>query len=341
MELGAVREGGRRKSFKIKDGDNVYRILPPMGKLAKKGMWNQYYRVAWGYKTSDGKLKPFQDPRQVNYNTKMVEVESAAHMFLEGLKAKKESVVEALKKDPQNQSLREQAKKLVEDIKAYNIESKYYVNVVNLQGEIGLLKIGKNALDLLKTEIENAKKDNAGQHPVGSLERGLFFNIRRTNSTGNFQDTKYQVTVYQENVDLGNGRIVKENKTHTMDAAFIARLEDEAFDLSDLYPRPTAAQVERMVKEGPTAVDEILGSNAQAVDDDGDDESTASSTQTQSSTQASAPQTQAAPPVQQAPATQAAPVQQQAATVTTPPPGPAATGDLSQDAFLKSIGAIP
>ena len=31
------KKGG--KSFKIGDGDNVFRILPPCGNLAKEGVW--------------------------------------------------------------------------------------------------------------------------------------------------------------------------------------------------------------------------------------------------------------------------------------------------------------
>lgn len=343
MELGKAKYGNGKTVFKIQDGDNVFRILPPMGKLARAGKWNQYYRVEWGYKNSAGKNRPFQDVRKVNFQSKMVEVESAAHLRREALKAEKENLVKALRANPQDTAALARVKQVTEEIKRYNLDAKYYVNAIDLTGKIGLLKLGSRAFKALKTQIDDLRK--TGVDPL-SLENGRFFNFNRSNATGNFQDTAYQVTVYQENVQI-NGKTYKEDKVHVIDQAIIDRLDDEAFELSGMYPEVTAAQVERMVKEGATAVDAILGAgNETAQDDEGGEEEESSSAQTQ--TQASAPQTQAAPPVQQqAPVTQASPpVQQQQAaapaqTQSAPLAGPAATGDLSQDAFLKSIGAIP
>ena len=74
MELGKANYGTGKEIFKIMDGDNIYRILPPMGKLAKSGKWNQYYRVEWGFKNSAGKNRTFQDVRVVNFQTQMVEL---------------------------------------------------------------------------------------------------------------------------------------------------------------------------------------------------------------------------------------------------------------------------
>ena len=50
MKIGKPKYGNGKKIFKIKDGDNVYRILPPLGKLADAGKWSVYQKVEWGYK---------------------------------------------------------------------------------------------------------------------------------------------------------------------------------------------------------------------------------------------------------------------------------------------------
>src|SRR5690606_28568454 len=96
--------------------------------------------------------RPFADCRVTNYKTKMVEVESAAFVksaklkaMLAGLK-EKEKAGEVV--DPN------MLKKAEEMVQTYNIEGKHYVNAVNLQGEIGLLKIGAKAKQLLEEEMK-------------------------------------------------------------------------------------------------------------------------------------------------------------------------------------------
>lgn len=349
MELGKAKYGSGKNVFKIQDGDNVYRILPPMGKLAKAGKWHQYYRVEWGFKNSAGRNRPFQDVRKVNFQNKMVEVESAAHLQREALIAQKTALVAKLRANPTDTALLNQVKEVTESIKRFNLDAKYYMNAIDLSGKIGLLKLGSRAFKALKAEIDKLRK--TGVDPL-SVENGRFFNFNRTNDTGNFQDTAYQVTVYQENVQI-NGKTYREDKTHVLDQSIIDRLSDEAYELSGMYPEVTPAQVERMVKEGTPAVDAILGSgNEQGqADDDGEAVDTSSV-----SAPAAAPAQQAAPaPVaaapQEVPVAATVPASSPIAAtqiqtpVSTPTPTVpaavvAASKDLSEDAFLRSIGAL-
>ena len=65
MKLGQAKYGGeyvKKNNYKLKDGEQVYRILPPMGELAEQGRWSVFYNVHFGYKNSEGKLRPFQSP---------------------------------------------------------------------------------------------------------------------------------------------------------------------------------------------------------------------------------------------------------------------------------------
>lgn len=343
MELGKAKYGSGKTTFKIVDGDNVYRILPPMGKLAKSGKWNQYYRVEWGFKNSAGRNRPFQDVRDVNFQTKMVNVESAAHLQREALAARKTELVGLLRKDPTNAALKQQVTEVSEDIKRYNLDAKYYVNAIALDGKIGLLKLGSRAFKALKAEIDTLRK--SGVDPL-SIDDGRFFNFRRTNETGNFQDTAYQVTVYKEQVTVG-GETYEKAKKHVIDQSIIDRLSDEAFELSGMYPVVTAAQVERMVKEGASAVDQILGAdNDRGAADDSDDEgqqttSTPAQTQTAPATKVeAAPAKQEAAPTAPVAAEKITPATVAAATEVTTTAAPAAKGDLSEDDFLRSIGAL-
>lgn len=347
MELGKAKYGSGKHVFKIQDGDNVFRILPPMGKLAKKGKWYEYYRVEWGFKNTAGKNRPFQDVRIVNFQNQMVEQESAAHLQREAFKALKTDLVAKLRANPTDAGLKQQVAETTEAIKRYNLDSKYYVNAIDLTGKIGLLKIGSRAYKALKVEIEKLRK--TGVDPL-SIDNGRFFNFNRSNATGKFQDTAYQVTPYKENVEI-NGKTYQEDKVHVLDQSIIDRLSDEAYELSGMYPEVTPAQVERMVKEGATAVDEILGAGNETVsnDDGGDQEDTPATTTTVVNT-APATQPAAAAPAQEQKLAEkiisaTTPLSNVAATavqtpVTPPTQQPATKGDLSEDDFLRSIGAL-
>lgn len=253
MEVGKAKYGSGKNVFKVeKEKDNVFRILPPLGKLAKTGRWYQYYRIEWGYKGTDGKMRPFQDVRKVDFNTKMVEVESAAHMRREAIKKRQEEVVKDFRV---GQATKEQ----VDEIRAlgmrYNLDAKYYVNAVALDGKIGLLKLNSTQMNMLKAEIDKLLK--TGLDPLG-IENGIFFNFTKSNATGAIKDWTFSVSPYLQNQSDGSLRRV----THTMDQNFLKRLENEAFELAGMYPELTADQVEQLVKAGDqhgSLVDQFLG----------------------------------------------------------------------------------
>lgn len=254
MKLGTAKydsNGLGKKRFKIVDGDNVYRILPPMGSLADQGRWSQYWSVVWGYTNPEGKSVPFSDCRKTNYRTRMVEVESAAYLKTEKIKAQYEALKLAVKSgEAVDEKTLERMEKLAEK---FNIDNKHYVNAVNLQGEIGLLKIGAKAKQLLEEEIK--KLTAKGIDPL-SVDNGRYFNIFRS---GRGFNTVYQVTAYKEQRQMADGEIAEFAKTHKMDDAFISRLGAEAHDLGTLYSRPTPDQVSEIVNGANPDV--VLGIN--------------------------------------------------------------------------------
>lgn len=252
MEIGKPYSGNRKKDFKIEDGDNVYRILPPMGSLAKRGLWSVYYEVQWGFRGTNGKNRPFQDCRVVNRKTKMVEVESSAYLYRQFLIKQKDKIKELVS---QGKASKEQLKDALEMMKKYNLEARHYLNVVNLKGEIGRLKINNKFKKALDAEISKYK-NKYNEHPLvlGDGMTGVYFNFNRYNDTGRIQDYVFSVSLYRDAGDSETG------KTHTMDKAFINRLDSEASDLSTLFPCPTAEEVKRMVsnKDNPAAIDEVM-----------------------------------------------------------------------------------
>src|SRR5581483_1442309 len=336
--FGAAKFGGefvKRKWFKLKDGESTFRILPPMGDLAAEGRWSVFYNIHYGYKNSKGEMRTFQSPLVKNRKTKMIEVPDPALDRINQLKAELEKA-----KAEGNKELADKLLKLVGGSKSrFNLDSNHYLNVIDEQGNIGILKIRHRAMLALQATIKGLRDKQI--EPL-SPENGRFFTFRRS---GNALETVYQVEVKKKQLHVEGLGTVEQDIVHSITDDIAARcltrnkdgsfLYKEAARLDSLFKKPTAEEVARIVKEGEKAVDEILdkkneataaaqatGQTYQETDADIEDEYGTTGTpaaQTQASAPASAPTT---------PATQATAAPAPAAA--TPPAAQAATSQVAQ-----------
>lgn len=340
--------GGKKTYFKMKDGDNVYRILPPLGELADKGIWSVFYNVHYGYKNSDGKLRPFQSSLIKNYKTKMIEASDAALERIEKLKAQ---LAEA--KASGNTVLVQKLNEFVGPKGSFNLDNNHYVNAVDAQGNIGILKIRHRAKQALDVVIKRLREK--GIDPL-SVDNGRFFVITRS---GTGLDTTFQVNVLTRTINVPNVGDVQQEVVHALDESIIARLAGEAADLGKLFKKPTPKQIARIVTEGAVAVDEILdgkgqGTTGSSGGEDYDD-SAEYAEESGSTAQSAAPAAPASAPVAAAPVTPpitvTAPVQAAAQAAPAPVSAPvtanvasststtaAQVNEMSDADFLKSLG---
>jgi hypothetical protein len=251
VKLGKPKyEQNNRNYFSFGKDKNAFilRILPPMFELADAGKWSAYHRVEFGHVGTDNRMKPFLSPRVVNYE-KMVEVESDSHVRREKVKLQ-----EAQAKEEGNKAVQEQCKAF---LSKYNQDAKHYMNVVDLQGNVGLFKIGHNGMKALKKEIDRLRSE--GCDPIG-IENGRYFVFSRS---GKGRDTLYTCVEYKQKreVDDGvGGKILADVPfPHNIDSVILNKLSTDAFELTKVYPKITAAEETRIINEGATAVDEILG----------------------------------------------------------------------------------
>jgi len=337
MKIGNAKYGGgftKKTYFKLGDGESVFRILPPLGDLAEAGRWSVFYNVHYGYKNTQGKMRAFQSPLVKNRKTKMIEVPDAAAERIQLLMAKLEEA-----KKNKNESRVKELLTLVGGTKSlYNLDSHHYMNVIDLDGKIGILKIRHRAKLALDAEIERLRKE--GVDPL-SVDNGRFFVFRRT---GTALETTFQVTVYQESQVIA-GQKVKVEKVHALDDALIARLGREAGQLDKLFKRPTAEEVELIVKNSDIrtgvspACDEIFdkvqAAAAEEASSDEPDSDYQEPTAQGLGKSATAP-TQA--PTQAMPAPKAAPTPAPAQATPAPAARPVVQDDQSDADFLKSLG---
>lgn len=271
MKLGKPKhEQNTKNYFAFRKDQNTFtlRILPPMGELAESGKWSVYHRVEFGHTGTDGRMKPFLSPRVVNYDG-MVEVESQSHVRREQLKTKMEAA-----KASGDLATQEECNTL---LRKYNQDAKHYMNAVDLQGNVGLFKIGHRGYQALKAEIDRIRKTD-GVEPVG-IENGRFFVFSRS---GKGRDTVYTVQEYKQKQEMigpnGDKIVADVTFNHSVDEKLLNKLETDAFELNKVYPTVTAEQEARIVNEGATAVDEILGRKTQ---DKTETNSVSTSTQTE------------------------------------------------------------
>ena len=249
VKLGKPKyEQGTKNYFSFKKGQDMFilRILPPMGELADEGKWSVYHRVEFGYTGTDGRMKPFLSPRKVNYD-KMVEVESLAHVRREGIKAQ-----EAEAKASGNKALEEQCKTL---LSKYNQDAKHYMNAIDLQGNIGLFKIGHKGFQAFKAEIDRLRSE--GVDPVG-IDNGRYFVFARS---GKGRDTLYTTTEYKQKVTMeqgGESFVVDKPFPHAITPAIMSKLGTDSFELNKVYPSVTSEQEKLIVEGGPAGVDSVF-----------------------------------------------------------------------------------
>src|ERR1700677_486039 len=255
MKLGKAKYGGNKKQyFKLKDGKSTYRILPPMGELADDGIWSLYYRVHYGYTNAAGKSRPFESSLVKNQK-KMIESPDAAVERLDKLKAKYDEAKKAGDK-----KVTEMLGKLVGESKSrYNLDNNHYMNAIDTQGNIGVLKLRHTAKKALDTLIRDLRDKNID--PLDP-DNGRFFTFTRS---GSGRETTFAVAVATKTILVDGVGEVEQAIVHKLDESIISRLKSEAAELQKLFKKPTSEQVAQIVAEsnlqtGVSAnIDEILG----------------------------------------------------------------------------------
>lgn len=350
-KLGKANFGGnyvKRKFFKLKDGEASYRILPSIGFNGKEpdGKWSVFHKVHYGYKNTKGQMRVFLSPEVKNRKTKMIEVPDAALERIQKLKAELEKA-----KAAGNKALVEKLMELVGSMDAkYNLDNNHYLNVIDEQGNIGILKLRHRAKLALDATIKGLRDANI--EPL-DVETGRFFTFRRT---GTGLDTSFQVTVKKKRFKVEGVGEVEQDLVHVITDDILQRLEKEAADLDKIYKSLSAEDVARIVASSDIntgmspVIDELFddakaAASEPAIVDEDEYEDDASAAQaapavTPNPTPAPAQTAPAAAPAQAATVTTtvAAPATTAVKTATAPKTTAQAVTDQSDEEFLKSLG---
>jgi len=270
--FGEAKFGGNQThwfKFPKEGGSLILRILPPYGSLKQSGRWSQYYVTHFGYRDTKGKLRPFESSEVINRQTKMIEVPDAAMDRIKGLRMAQEKA-----KIEGNTEL---VKKIGEHLRIFNAKKAHYMNVMDLEGKIGVLSIPHKMKMALDAKIKEFQQK--GINPI-SAQGGRYFVFSRS---GTGVNTIHQVDIYR---DPNTDQQIVSNLTNEV----AERMKSEGMDLSNMYIKPTPEEIDEIVKANGGAVLEAVfarhSKNAKQMEitedyDDGDEngslESSASS----------------------------------------------------------------
>lgn len=243
----------KKKNFKIKDGSNIYRILPPFASFAQEGRWAIFESIHWGFKGTKG-LRTFRCPLKKNA-AKMVTTPCAECAVIAERLAEKDrqtKLLEAQGKTPAE--IKDFLKPLTEWLFSHNKDNKWYLNVQNLAGEIGRLAMPHKMYQALQAEIADLIKKRLD--PVGAAG-GVQFDFFRS---GTFNQTVHKVSTVKESITLDGGESVEKIKRMPLTEDTIKRMATEAYDLKDMFRTVTPEDVSRLVASGndPIVVDSVF-----------------------------------------------------------------------------------
>lgn len=204
-----------------------------MKSLAPHGKYAKYYRTHRGFRSTDGKQKPFICIEESDYKTKVIKVHCPVCDKVAELE---QEVVKFKQRGATDEQIREYRNK---NIFPFQSEGKYYLNVVNQENKIGVLSLGSKAfkaLEALALEQEKKGRDITGM-------QGVFLNFKKATRFKGDRDAVHSVEMFLQAGNDGSFRYV----THDITADFAARLGTEAADLGNLFKALDAEQIARIV----------------------------------------------------------------------------------------------
>ena len=273
VAIGVPTYGTKKKlNFKLADGENIYRILPPLFSLAAEGVWAVYQSVHWGSKGVKG-AKSFQCIQKTDYKTKMVKVQCPECDQIAQKLQSKNNAKEKFKAEGKTElEITDLVKPHTDWLYAHNLNKKWFVNAMTQDGKIGRLAIPHKMYVQLQLAISALVEK--GLDPIG-VSGGVWFNLVRT-GLGN--QTTHSVGVVEESMDVmveGKKIRVSTKKPAPLTEEVLSRLQAEASDLKEIARKLSYEDISRITNSGydPEVVDQVF-SRGEVFGDEGpsDDE---------------------------------------------------------------------
>jgi len=221
------------KRHTVKDGSNIFRILPPFGNVE---VHNNYpykkWSIAWLADPRTGKRRPFASPlTEGEENCPVKEYQEALRSFID----KKKATLEA--SGASKSTVKEALKGLHEIQWQIKVQHLYTYNACDKSGTVGLLEIKSTAQKALKkkmSEYISLYSQDPTSLASATDDSGVWFNFSKD---GTGKDTTYSVDFSKERFKDDQGRLVSVEDRSTLAPNVVESYEDLAYDLNTVYYR--------------------------------------------------------------------------------------------------------
>lgn len=244
LNLDSLKSRKEWKRHKVKDGHNVFRILPPFGE-ASNGYPYRKWQIIWGLVDPEsGRARPYSDSVLAEKRSPIVE-------FVNELKSRAEKMNAGLTAAGATED------EVAERLKGINTligdlvpRTSYIYNAVDKAGEVGLLELKATAHKDMKEKMNKYIQDyNQDPTSLNSADddSGVWFDVIRSNETGKFRDTKYSVEKVQTKKKDANGKISFVDDQSPLPDAVVENFENLAYDLSAIYQQKTYEELKEVL----------------------------------------------------------------------------------------------
>ena len=218
------------KRHKVKDGNNVFRILPPFGE-SSNGYPYKKWQIIWGLLDPEsGRARPFASSMTSEKKCPVTEYVQQLKKKAENLKAQ---LAAAGVSEEESKERLNALSKLISDLSPKTV---YVYNAADKSGDVGLLELKSTAHKKMKTEMGNYIQDyNQDPTSLNSDEKdsGVWFNVTRE---GLGRDTEYDVKrVTIKTKDANTGRMTFEDDRSPLPEAVVENYDNLGYDLSAVY----------------------------------------------------------------------------------------------------------
>lgn len=243
INMDALKSRREWKRHKVKDGNNVYRILPPFGE-SSNGYPYRKWQIIWGLTDPDsGRPRPFASSMTSEKKCPVTE-------YVQQLKKKAETLKSQLAaagvSEDQAKERLTGLNKLIQDLSPKTV---YIYNAADKSGEVGLLELKSTAHKKMKTEmaeyISTYNQDPTSLNSDDS-DSGVWFNITRQ---GVGRDTEYDVKrVALKSKNPTTGKITFEDDRSPLPDSVVENYDSLAYDLSGVYQVKTYQELAEILE---------------------------------------------------------------------------------------------
>lgn len=248
------------KRFYLKDGSNLYRVLPPNKSLKDRNKIAQYWSVIW-LTDSRGKKRPVSSIFRKNKG--IILQHDPLITKIEEMKREYDLAVSSNANPDTIAILKENMKRV------YN-KKIYALNVISASGELGVLEIPYTSYQNLEQRIRELYTQGIDAIGVGD-DKGVYFDFKRTKDERG--RVVYPVDAATKTTKDASGNFVITYVRAPLSPEDAARLAEQAEDLTKLYRELSLDEMTALATLDQNVFDAIFTrpqTDTEEVDDESD-----------------------------------------------------------------------